>query len=72
MPLAHTPLGPAHPPTHTRLPHIQTLAYCGEAIRLESVANTGDAASALDNTIWFDKIIDSVVGERGSAAAPVS
>ena len=40
----------------------QTLTRCGDGIRLElRIGN--DEQACLDNTIWFDKIVDSTVGE---------
>ena len=41
---------------------MQTLSGCGDAIRLEAQPGT-DINAVLDNTIWFDTITDSRVGE---------
>ena len=45
---------------------LQTLKNCGDAIRIES---TGAGMSCLDNTLWFDSITDSKVGEGSGLAA---
>jgi hypothetical protein len=44
------------------MPLMQTLSGCGDAIRLEAQPGT-DINAVLDNTIWFDTITDSRVGE---------
>ena len=51
---------------------LQTLANCGDAIRLEATAEATagkDYNSVLDNTLWFDTITNSRNG--GCACAPV-
>lgn len=49
---------------------LQTLANCGDAIRLEAQPpKEGDIGTVLDNTIWFDTITNSRNGEWVEAAA---
>ena len=51
------------PPWVMLLPCVlpQTLANCGDAIRFR---HPGSSNQLLDNTVWFDKIINSQVGKR--------
>ena len=41
--------------------YVQTLTNCGDAVRIES---PGPGVHCLDNTVWFDQIINSRVGKH--------
>lgn len=43
-------------------PSPQTLSNCGDAIRFEAQPG-GDINACLDNTLWFDKIVNSRIGK---------
>ena len=50
---------------------VQTLAGCGDAIRLEAQPGS-DVNAVLDNTVWFDTITDSRVGEAAALQLQLS
>ena len=43
---------------------LQTISNCGDGIRMEfQTTGSDDLKAALDNTVWFDKIVNSRIGE---------